>query len=116
MARIQFLRLLASTRQNRFEMVHLVQQAIQHSGGWVVDFRQFSNHAGVIFFETEGCNAEALELEFLKVPVCWTEESLAEMKHLSAHRVPDSEIKGSIHLTFIHTEPDVRIEVPAVPG
>lgn len=116
MARIQFLRLLASTRQNRFEMVHLVQQAIQQSGGWVVDFRQFSNQACVIFFETEGRNAVALELECLKTPVCWTEESLAEMKTLSAHPVPDSEVRGSIHLTFVHTEPDVRIDVPAVPG
>lgn len=113
---LHFVQLTASTRQNRFEAVHLIQQAIEQSGGWILDFRQFSNQAAVIFFEIEGALAPDLNQALLKTGVRWNEKSLEDLKRLNQPFPPNSEIKGSIHLTLIHTEPDLRIGIPPIPG
>ena len=117
-----FLRLNGITRRDRHEMISRVKEAVLRSGGFVVDFHMFSNVSLCLNFEIAAAKIQRLEVELEATGLQLTEESrrsLAE-RHERAEQLDEadgaSEVAGTIQMTFIHDEPDLRIEVPPIPG
>ena len=117
-----FLQLQGVTRVNRHEMISRVKEAILKGGGHILDYHRFSNTAICINFEVSVGNIEQLcssltatdlhlnpESRDLLVGCCNQLEQLGE-------RAKATDVMGTLNITFIHDEPDLRIEVPPIPG
>lgn len=96
-------------------MIARARTAITDSGGWILDAKLFSNVSINLSFEIPASRIdslrEALELSELHLSTS-SVESIAQ--HSSDEHSGD--IAGSLQITFIHNEPDLRIQVPAIPG
>jgi hypothetical protein len=111
------IRLSGVTSQPRHSVVARLT-AVLGDVGWILDFRQFSNSALSVQFEVPAREAPALRSALAELPVVLSRESaeeLAALEEASAAELPDP-VPASLHLTFVHSEPDLRIPVPAVPG
>jgi hypothetical protein len=101
-------------------MIWRVKEAILHGGGYILDFHMFSNKAICINFEVSVGNIGRL-YSSLKREAFLTQESddlLAgyrdQLGRLEGAKAAD--VAGTLNITFIHNEPDLRIEVPPIPG
>jgi len=96
-------------------MIARARNAITDSGGWILDAKLFSNVSINLCFEIPasrmGSLLDALELIELHL-------SPSSLESIAQHRSeePSGDIAGSLQITFIHDEPDLRIQVPAIPG
>ena len=116
------LRLNGITRCDRHEMIARVEEAVLKAGGFIVDFQMFSNLSICLNFEIAagriGDLAGALDATELGLTEA-SRERLADCskraEQLSAEDGA-SEIEGTLEITFIHNEPDLRIEAPPIPG
>ncbi|WP_296993925.1 hypothetical protein [Thalassospira sp. UBA1131] len=103
----------AITRQDRHQVMELVQKAISAAHGWVEDSQFYSNKMTTIRFVISAGKCS----EFCQT---LTESGLmVEMPNgfePADANDPDSELTGTIQLTFIHDQPDLRQTIPAVPG
>lgn len=103
-------------------MISKVKEAILRSGGFVVDFHMFSNLSICLNFEIDAAKICSLRAALAETQLQLTEQSrqlLAELCEEAKQRAGDgraSEVAGSIQITFVHDEPDLRIEVPPIPG
>ncbi len=115
-----FIRINASTRADRQQIISLVIRAINSSGGWVVDSKLFSNLSINLSFEIELKNITRLNLSLEDIDIRLTEKSRAALEELAGKALegPASAdyFLGTFQITFVHTEPDLRIEIPPVPG
>ncbi len=104
------LRLRAHTSRDRQEAIQLVQEAVGARGGFVLDFRRFSNAALAVELELPGGALPALidDLEAGGVV-------LDERQELPADASARERLV-SLFLQFVHGDPDLRIESPRVPG
>lgn len=114
------LRLEAVTHGDRLTVTEALRSAIDDAGGWVVRFQRFSNRALTLMFEVDAedipslCDAITAVHE-LRVDA----ESQARMalaKQYAAELQGDQELTGSMFVTFVHDEPELKIDVPKVPG
>lgn len=115
--RPRIIMLTGVTHANRHQVTAEINDAVVSSGGWVTDHTFFSNIAtnfrmvlapeGLARFR-DLVNAAGVHLD---------DESEAVISALMAKEkgLPD-ELPASLNVTFIHNEPDLRREVPAVPG
>ena len=101
--------LSAITKQERNAATTLVMDTIVAQGGWVEDVHLYSNIMTTVNFvmtankiagfvaalDGQGIHAEGAAPEY-------SEE--------------DAETRGSLQITFIHNEPDLKREIPQVPG
>jgi hypothetical protein len=102
------------TREDRHSITTAASDAVDESGGWVLDFKQFSNLAICLTLELPPAGFIQLrrKLAVLKV----TMEQPTE-EEISLTQVQDErEISCSLRIGFIHDDPDIRIHIPAVPG
>jgi hypothetical protein len=114
---INQLRINAVTREERTEMISQVKEAMTASGAWVLDVRQFSNVSVCFSFEMPGRKAARLRDELVAIGLHLMEDgddSPASVRDQSGSDSAD--VTGTLQITFIHNEPDLRIEVPAIPG
>ncbi|BAI74457.1 hypothetical protein AZL_a09260 (plasmid) [Azospirillum sp. B510] len=105
------------TTIERHRAIAAVSDAISAGGGWIVDHTLFSNIMATIRFAIpfeglevlkERCNAAGIKLDA---------DTPAELEQAgTAKPRAQGEINASLTLTFVHNEPDLRIEIPAVPG
>jgi hypothetical protein len=116
------LRLNGVTRDDRHDMIARVSRALAESGASVLDFKMFSNVSLNIIFELPArrvCEfSDALAATGLRLSA-ESRELLAEHQRLyggEADTARQTELSGSLQITFIHHEPDLRIEVPPIPG
>jgi hypothetical protein len=117
-----FLRINGITRRDRHEMISRAKEAILRGGGFVVDFHMFSNLSICLNFEISTGKICDLFIALKSTELQLTEESHALLadycrraEQLSAEQRA-SEVAGTLEITFIHNEPDLRIAVPPVPG
>lgn len=103
------LRINATTRADRHQTIRLVEEAIGSSGGWLLDFYMFSNISICFNIEIKTGDIDRLLAALRNIELNLT----AEPPDIED---PDSILDGTIQITFIHNEPDLRIDVPAVPG
>jgi hypothetical protein len=119
-ARPIFIRINAHTRADRKETISLASEAINSSGGWVIDSRLFSNVSINFNFEIELKNAERLYRVLKEIDIRLTEKSRAALEELtqmaSKAYAQAGDVAGTLQITFIHNEPALRIEIPPIPG
>ncbi|NBB48976.1 hypothetical protein GVN24_11900 [Rhizobium sp. CRIBSB] len=103
--------LTAVTRVERRAATSFVLDTVNRLGGWIDDVRMYSNLMNTIRLTLPaGAFAElvaALEEGGIMVDPVQDPGDL---------RDPATECMATLQLTFIHDEPDLKREVPAVPG
>lgn len=116
------LRVNAVTRANRDETISRVRSCIEAAGAWVLDVKLFSNISVCFTLEVplehtrrfrEGLGA--LDLHLTRE----SRESLAAICESSDSENRDSKapgLVGTLQIVFIQNEPDLKIEVPRIPG
>jgi hypothetical protein len=116
------LRLDGITRADRHDMIARVSRAFAESGASILDFKMFSNVSLSIIFELParrvGEFSAALAATGLRLSA-GSRELLAARQGLhggAGGAARQTELSGSLQITFIHREPDLRIEVPPIPG
>lgn len=112
------LRLYATTRVQRNVAAHEMGNAIARVGGTVLDHYAYSNIGLAVQFllprkATDRLSGELTRRGIVLAP--GSEVSLREC-HTDAAAGDDEEVAGALHLRFIHDEPDLRREVPPIPG
>lgn len=112
----KFLRLNATTKAERHSVIESVKDAIASSGGWILDFKQFSNLSAFISFELPQKNLVAFQDEASKIGLRLNESSLLAISKLAGQPTAPAELQTTLQITFIHDEPDLRIPVPMIPG
>jgi hypothetical protein len=130
------LRLEGVTDEARHEMIGRVERAVSACGGSILDFRQFSNASVCLDFEIaasrlgrlrDALAATGLRLSAASLDALAAASASADAARESAAAARESaagpgasaaaaELPCSLALIFFHDEPDLRIEVPAVPG
>ena len=102
-------------------MISRAEEALQECGS-ILDFHLFSNRSICLNFRLTVGKIDKLhdllreaglklreESERLLMNCCRGLEQLDE-------KAKASEVTGTLEITFIHDEPDLRIEVPPIPG
>lgn len=111
-----FLRLDGFTKAERIQTTARVNEAINQAGAWITDFHLYSNVLICINFEVPSTNLSRLAASVQETGLHLSQESLEQL--MSAHdpMLKEKELVGTLQITFIHNEPDLLREVPAVPG
>ncbi len=113
-----FFQLCYVTRSERRAVIALCSDAVTESGGSILDFKFFSNVSASLFIEIGQSRLARLadRLEHLGlVPGPETDLQLARLAD-AARTVPDQIASATVQITFVHDEPDLPHDVPAVPG
>jgi len=113
-----FLRINGVTRADRHLVIAQLRDAVNDSGGWITDFHVFSNHSLCINFEIAARDVPALTSILASIKLLLTDESADALAHYREIAPPGGadEVAGTLQVSFVHDEPDLRIEVPPIPG
>jgi hypothetical protein len=103
--------LSAVTRVERKAATSFVFDTVNRLGGWIDDVRMYSNLMNTIRFTLPASAFEDL-IEALTAGGIAVEMSGGP----GDIRDPAAERMATLQLTFIHDEPDLRREVPSIPG
>ena len=115
--RTSMLMLSGVTRQNRHQVMADLNDAIASAGGWVSDHTLFSNIAATIRFALSPGRFQAFTEQMATIGIRLDDDSRAAIDALpDTPPTPEDERPAALALTFIHDEPDLRREIPAVPG
>jgi hypothetical protein len=109
---VRFLQLSATTRVQRHDATARAEELINRCGGWIVDFSLFSNIMTVLRFEAPVARLPELERGLAEADLHLDEPSQTALRAMTG----EGEVFGTLQLTFIHGEPDLRREVPPIPG
>lgn len=112
----RFLRLDGFTKAERIDMTNRVSEAINQSGAWITDFHQYSNLLICINFQVAIADLEGLAAKLQETGLHLSQESLEQLASAHSSTQKESELMGTLQITFIHNEPDLIREIPAVPG
>jgi hypothetical protein len=97
-----------------------VKDAFLRSGGFIIDFHMFSNASLCVNFELPLGSVRKFRLLLSEVGMQLSDESEAMLKSYETEAVnagaEEDEIVGTLQISFFHNEPDLRIEVPPIPG
>lgn len=111
------LRLVGWTRSDRHEVTACVTDLITDVGGFVLDSQRFSNQALMLRFEIPEGSWVNLVLGVQRCSVTLDNESAAIVEsRIMANAGVGDDATATLHIRFVHDEPDLRIETPAVPG
>ena len=109
----RILMLAAVTKTNRPAVMAIVNDTVMALGGWITVHNLYGNMVAVFHFELApgklAALAERLDAEAIRL----------DDASRAAIAGPDQTAEGipcALNVTFIHDEPDVKREVPAVPG
>jgi hypothetical protein len=117
-----FLQLNSMTNVNRHEMISLVKDALSKGGGYIIDFHMFSNAAICINFEISSGNIGDFYASLISTGLHLEKESCDLLADCSRQLKEDVEkamasgVTGTLNITFIHNDPDLKIKVPPIPG
>ena len=108
-------RLNAVTSSDRNAIISDVSSAVAKAGGWIDDVNFFSNISIALRFVIPLSSRSTLVELLSAQPLQLDSNDLCELTALTA-REPEEEIRCSLQITFFHTEPDLRRQIPHVPG
>lgn len=112
----QFLRLDGFTEAERIGMTDRVSEAINQAGAWITDFHQYSNILICINFQVSIVNLDRLAVTLQETGLQLSQESLEQLMSTHDSMLKEQELVGTLQITFIHNEPDLIRDIPAVPG
>jgi len=110
----KILRLQAIARGDRNAATFLVSEAFNEAGASIVDVHFFSGVRTVLTFEVAPDRVRALEEALVRAGLELDAPSAAVVA--SAANAHDVELEGTLSITFAEGDPDLKREVPAVPG
>ncbi len=94
------------TRMDRQKALSFINDGLSASDGWIVHHQLFSNMAASLVFEMPYTSLETF-VESLK------EEGLNPRLTDELRKERNGDVRGSIAITFLHDEPDLKRDVPA---
>ena len=109
------LRLRGTTRIQRNVAAHEVGKAVAGMGGVIVGHTAYSSISLAVRFELPAKWVDHLSGELAGCGIRLDDDSEAALRGFSPAS-DDSELVASLYLRFVHDEPDLRREVPPVPG
>lgn len=117
----RFPKLQCVTHADRHDAIDVAKQVLAQTGAWIIDFSMFSNHILTIRFTIEKRAMQKMLASFEAAPELTLYPDSLNMLQIWCKEgdvVGDDkrEVNGSLVIQFIHNDPDLRIEVPAVPG
>lgn len=112
----KFLRLDGFTKAERIYMTNRVSEAINQSGAWITDCHLYSNILICINFEVPNTKLNKLAESLQETGLHLSQQSLEQLTPANNSITQEIELVGTLQITFIHDEPDLLREVPAVPG
>ncbi len=112
----RFLRLDGFTKAERIQMTARVSEAISQAGAWITDFHLYSNILICINFEVPSANLDRLVASVQETGLHLSQESLEQLLPANDSTPKQKELVGTLQITFVHNEPDLLREIPAVPG
>jgi hypothetical protein len=113
----KFIQLNGVTTIARHDMISRVKNAFLKGGGYILDFHMFSNISICINFEVPLGNIGALYSSRRETSLRLNQESHDLLAGCCAQLPGEkSSVAGTLQITFIHNEPDLRIECPPIPG
>lgn len=115
MSEQQFLRLDGFTKAERIQMTARVNEAISQAGAWITDFHLYSNILICINFQVPNVNLDRLAASLQETGLHLSQESLKQLMPTTAS-TKEKDLVGTLQITFVHNEPDLLRDVPAVPG
>lgn len=116
MVKQQFLRLDGFTKADRIQMTARVSEAIDQAGAWITDFHLYSNILICINFQIPSTDLDKLAATLQATGLHLSQESLEQLISTDDATLIEKELVGTLQITFIHNEPDLLREIPAVPG
>lgn len=118
----KFIQLSSVTSVNRHEMISRVKEAISKGGGYITEIHMFSNAAVCINFEVSINSIGNFYTSLVSTSLRLDPESCdllagcsQKLKELE-DGFKAADVMGTLNITFIHNEPDLRIKVPPIPG
>ncbi|MEM7025602.1 MAG: hypothetical protein AAF637_23925 [Pseudomonadota bacterium] len=115
--RQEFLMISATTAGNRQQVTADVSDIIAATGGWIINHTLFSNIAATIQFSLPSQGLDLFRQRVVAAGVRLNNEDLARIRAaIEKHATTLADTTVSLNITFIHDDPDLRREVPAVPG
>ena len=108
-----YIRLEGFTRIGRHEMMAKLRDAFQAAKADLLDFQMFSNTAVSLSFEVRGDRLGELGSALFSTGLALDDESVECLRLANSAVEP---VSGSLNVTFIHNDPDLRIPVPPIPG
>ena len=103
------------TKHNRHQVTTDVTDAILGAGGWVAHHTLFSNIAITIQFALPADGFETFLRRIAEAGVHLDADSEDRVSRATAPRAARTgDIVTTLNVTFLHDEPDLRREVPAV--
>lgn len=97
-------------------MTDRVNEAINQSGAWITDFHQYSNISICINFQAPIAKLDRLAAMLQETGLQLSQESLEQLRSAHEPTLEEQELVGTLQITFVHNEPDLLRDIPAVPG
>lgn len=117
MPKLSFIRVNTVAKYDRYDAIDEAKYAITSSGGWLTDYRMFSNTSICIQFEIELKDTLTLYSRLQQTGLKLTDESHAAFSQVSAivseiSGAGNPDLRGTLQITFVHDDPLQIIEVP----
>jgi hypothetical protein len=103
--------LIAVTKLERNFVTTLVMDEISAQGGWVEDVHLFSNIMTNICFVMKQDRLAAFVAAFVGAGLV-----VSGMSEFPIQNDSRADFNWSLQFTFVHNEPDLKREIPRVPG
>ena len=84
--------------------------------GWIVDFQEFSNISICLHFEITASHLLDLPKCLINADIQLSRQTEVFFRQIPLLKKIPEDISGTLQITFIHNEPDLRRHIPAVPG
>ncbi len=115
--RQEFLMMSGVTKADRHQVTAGISDAISATGGWGINHTLFSNIAATIQFSLPSQRLDEFLDRIIAVSIKLDDDSIGEVQAVAGKHSPKPiDITASLNIAFIHNEPDLRREIPAVPG
>lgn len=104
-------------KYERLDATDDAKEVITVSGGWITDYRMFSNRSICLQFEIASDGVMKLYNSLNQTRLHLTDdthESFASLSvGLSNGSLPgNTDLKGTLQITFVHDEPDLILDIP----
>ncbi|MGE5702384.1 MAG: hypothetical protein ACM32O_07640 [Clostridia bacterium] len=114
----QLLMINAVTKHERHAVISQINDALSASGAWIENFNMYSNKSIAILFGISIRDVSRLHHALKRTEITLYEESeqLLRETDLRQQQLADAaavDLYGTVQVTFVHDEPDVKRHVPA---
>jgi hypothetical protein len=115
------MQLTGSTTADRNAVTWAIKEAMGEVGAVLTEARMFSNMSTVFTFELRAEDVVRFGATLARTDLRLSDASVDVLDALAARVTsgafaPATELAGTLNVTFIHHDPDLSIDVPAVPG